>query len=188
MMGDLMNSRLEFFIRHSIVLAVLIFTSYQAHADEMVSEEAYFTAHQVARLHHISKILVVDESKLIDSIVADLIQHHRQGNAIKAYQNDQSIAESLRQGIQETLHSTEFQAWLNERIADTYVALYSHEQLKLMYQTASGSDGDFGQYLAAYINNQARQQDLDSKERVLEQTFQNKVSAVLMALPTSERY
>lgn len=154
------------------------------------AEAQYFVAHQVAKVHHVADLLIADaEPKVVNRVIADLIKHHKQGALIQSYHTNKDTNAALKEGVKDSLLSTEFSSWLNEKIANTYANTYSYEELKSMYQAAYKAQGsDFGAYLAARIKHQDDERALiGMQEELLIKELEQKTSEVLRALPKTQQ-
>lgn len=146
----------------------------------------YFVAHQVSKVHRTADLLIADaDSKVAERVIADLIKHHKQRALIDSYHKHKDMNTALKDSIKDSLLSAEFASWLNEKLANTYVEIYSYETLKEMYQASyKKQQSDFAVYFADYIKHQDDAQALVAmQETLLVKELEQRVSEVLNALP-----
>lgn len=158
-----------------------------AAANELDME--YFTAYQISKMNNIDDILVDNaNTELVDSVILNLIDHHKQRELIRKYYNNQNTKDSLKESIQEALLSTEFSSWLNAKIANVYVEKYTYAELKSMYQTdyaknTSNFSRDLNEYIKEQQNIRLRQ---SSNHTLIKKEFEDSIKLILEELPKTK--
>ncbi|AWY21173.1 hypothetical protein LP123_02260 [Moraxella bovis] len=158
-----------------MMLLGLLTTSTIAVAD---LDEEYFIAHQVAQSHQIPGLLKGDTETLVNEVLAELIKTHKQKEIIKQYYEDKATSPMLKQSMVEAVSSSEFDSWLNEKIATIYMDLYNVAQLRQMYKDsrtqgdADKPSDDMAVYLSQYIQSSL---SYEHKKELQEQLFLTKL-------------
>lgn len=172
-----------------MVWMVFMFVSMPIYAAANELDMEYFTAYQISKMHNIDDILIDNaNTELVDSIILNLIDHHKQGELIRKYYNNQHTKDSLQESIQEALLSTEFSSWLNAKIADVYVEKYTYAELKSMYQTdyaknTSNFSRDLNEYIKEQQNIRLRQ---SSNHTLIKKEFEDSIKLILEELPKTK--
>lgn len=138
-------------LRLKLVLLGSLMTSTIATAN---LDDEYFIAHQVAQSHQVSNLLKGDGKTLVDEIIAELIKTHKQKEFIKQHHEDKATSLMLNQSIAEAVSSSEFDSWLNEKIATIYMELYDVSELKQMYKDGRTRDikGESSDKVATHLS------------------------------------
>lgn len=182
MMAKWMKNKLisQVFTRRWISLPKMMSLGILAISTTAVAEidDKYFIAHQVAQSHQVLNLLKGDTESLSDDMLAKLIKTHKQKELIEQYHKDKATSSMLKQSIEESVSSPEFDSWLNEKIATVYMDLYDVAELRQMYKDGRNQDAvdklsdDMTVYLSQYIHSDL---SYERKKELQKQLFLTKL-------------
>lgn len=168
------SSRVQMFMCQKCSLLKLLLLGLLTVSAIAVAEldDEYFIAHQVAQSYQIPKLLKGGDGQVLaDEVIVNLAKTHEQKELIEQYYKDKTTISMLYESVTQSLLSSEFDSWLNEKIATVYMDLYDIVELKQMYKDIHTQDelsSEVVTYLSWYINSSL---SYERKKEYREQLF-----------------